>query len=752
MDIQQLGHLASVEIPRCMKGKDFDDESTMQIHVFNDASQFAYATEAFLRMETKGNVSVQLIQAKTRIAPIKKMTIPRLELMACLLGIRLMSSLKDTCLAEAPCYYWTDSTTALAWISRNDEWGTFVGNRVREIVGSSNSQQWFHVPGIQNPADLPSRGCSPKELLESKWWEGPDWLKLPQNQWPNEKFETDEEKVNKEKKKASVISTSNTVTVTNDPWFAQRPSHMLNLSVLAWIQRFKNNCLAQIRKLDRQVGSLTIHEVRSAEIIMVKLVQLQVFPKDAEFIEGLRVQRHPDHQLYFVQTKIMNRQDVGRFKQPWLLPHSHPVVDKIIEEEHKQSGHAGAQFLIARLRERYWIIRNRKAVQRVIRKCVICKRYQKNTTTVPMAALPENRVKDAKVFEVSGIDLAGPLFLKDSTKVWVVIFTCAIYRAVHIESVESINTEQFILALFRFISRCGRISIIYTDNGKNFVKSASLFGKLNWKQIQEATNIHRIQWIFNPPASPWWGGFWERLVRTLKEYLRKILGQNKLNKVQLDTSLQFVESLMNSRPLTYVNEDSDDLIPLTPAAFIRDIETSEFPEIQVLNDEHFRQRHKELVTIKEELRSRFRSEYLGQLVQRSKPTQDIEFKVGDIVLVVDDTRKRLEWPMARIIELIPGNDDKIRVAKIRTKNGELTRSLQRLVHLEVRTNEINISKDAVKMAARITKLEAPKKFKLKKSAIIEEKKEIVTRSGRVIKAPVCVLIKNNFRHSNRSLC
>lgn len=734
---QQLFHLANVEIPRCMKGYDYNDESTMQVHVFNDASQFAYATVMFLRVETEGNVSVQLIQAKTRVSPIKRMTIPRLELMACVLGTRLINSMKNTCLEEIPCYYWTDSTTALAWISRNDEWGTFVGNRVREIMGLTKLHQWFHVPGVKNPADLPSRGCSPKELLESKWWEGPDWLKLPENQWPNEKFETDEEKINDEKKKITNSSVTNvTVQQVGDLWFARRQSYVQNLRILAWIQRFKNNCLARVRNSDRQSGWLTMVEVYKAEIAMVDLIQRQVFPKNSEYIEGLRVARHPEHRLYCVHTKIMNRPDVGRFKQPWLLPHAHPMVDKIIEEEHKQHGHAGAQFLIAKLRERFWIIKNRKAVHRVIKKCVTCKRYSKVTTTVPITPLPENRVKDARVFQVSGIDLAGPLYLKDGSKVWVVIFTCGVYRAVHIETVESINTEQFILALFRFISKCGRISIIYTDCGTNFVKSAALFGRLDWKKIQEATNVHRIQWIFNPPASPWWGGFWERMVRTMKEYLRKILGQSKLNKVQLDTTLAFVESLMNSRPLTYINEDPDDLIPLTPAAFLRDIESSEFPELMVLNDKHFHQKYKDLVTMKEELRSRFRSEYLGQLVQRSKPTQDMVFKVGDVVLVVDETRKRLEWPMARIIELCPGNDNKIRVAKIKTKNGELTRPLQRLVHLEVQTNSIDIGKDVLQKSVKLDNERSSKNFKLKESVITDDEKEIITKSGRRVKAPL----------------
>ncbi len=130
-------------------------------------------------------------------------------------------------------------------------------------------------------------------------------------------------------------------------------------------------------------------EVYDAEIEMIKLIQQQVFTQESEFIEGLRVARHPEHRLYYVKTKILNREDTGNFKQPLLLPHSHPVVDQIIEEEHKKHGHAGAQFTIGKLREKFWIIKTRKAVRKVIKKCVTCRRFNEPTATVPMAAFPK---------------------------------------------------------------------------------------------------------------------------------------------------------------------------------------------------------------------------------------------------------------------------------------------------------------------------------------------------------------------------
>lgn len=314
-------------------------------------------------------------------------------------------------------------------------------------------------------------------------------------------------------------------------------------------------------------------------------------------------------------------------------------MEKLIVEEHLKYGHAGTQFLVNKLRERFWIIHAKKAVKRIIKKCTICIRFSRLPATVPAAPLPENRIKNAKVFEITGIDLAGPLYLKSNEKQWIVIFTCAVMRAVHLELVAKIDTEEFILALARFIYRRGRPTVIYTDCGTNFISSANLFGKIDWNRVNNDLRVQRITWIFNPPASPWWGGFWERLIRIVKEYLRKLLGHNKLTKTELETSVCFVESLMNDRPLTYVSDDPDDLIPLTPAAFLRDIGQSEFPEIEEINGRKLREKLRHLNQLKQELRDRFRSEYLGQLIQRSKSTENYKFQLGEVVLIASEDKK-----------------------------------------------------------------------------------------------------------------
>jgi len=130
--------LKEIAIPRCIS-RNFQKE---ELHIFGDASKHAYATVAFLRIENKEEVSLQFVQAKSRVSSLKLISIPRLELLACTISTRMMLSIKEAMdLTNVPVFFWSDSTTALAWIRRTDGWGTFVGNRVKEILQFTNPDQ-----------------------------------------------------------------------------------------------------------------------------------------------------------------------------------------------------------------------------------------------------------------------------------------------------------------------------------------------------------------------------------------------------------------------------------------------------------------------------------------------------------------------------------------------------------------------------------------------------------------------------------
>jgi len=130
------------------------------------------------------------------VSPLKQLTIPRLELLAATIGVRIAVSVKKEIERGNPSlFFWSDSSTVIAWIQREDSWGVFVWNRIQEIRSLTTREAWRHVPGAMNPADLPSRGCSVRQLLDSKWWEGPPWLKLPPEDWPSGESQPDEDLV-----------------------------------------------------------------------------------------------------------------------------------------------------------------------------------------------------------------------------------------------------------------------------------------------------------------------------------------------------------------------------------------------------------------------------------------------------------------------------------------------------------------------------------------------------------------------------
>jgi len=703
--------LQDVQIARHMTGGICASDNQLQLHTFCDASQDAYAAVVYLRAADEcGRVSVQLIMAKSRLAPLKRPTIPRMELLACVIGARLTHFVRESLNMPAmQSFLWSDSSTAISWIKRNDEWGTFVGNRVKEICSLTKPGDWRHIPGVDNPADLPSRGCSPAQLLESRWWEGPSWLHEQTEDWPAAELILDETAISVERKKSStrcvqttcVDFDSSTLSHKNHDehvasvallvnhvqgdiqlWYLVSSSYVRNIRVIAWLRRFIINSKPGSPK---QSGSLSVQEFVDAETVIIRIVQQEVFQKCSEATRTLVVEKGSD-ELYHVKTKLTHNDDGGSFSFPVLLPSKHPLVTLLIRWYHVKYHHAGTQFLMSTLREKYWILQSRRAINRVIHKCPTCLRHSGRSFQVDPATLPLNRTEASYAFQTTGVDLAGPLFLKSGEKAWIILFTCAVYRCVHLDFVTSQSTEAFLNALERFVNVRGRPATIYSDNGTNFVGLVNLFKKLSWKTIEEAAHVKHIKWIFNPPSAAWWGGWWERLIRTVKDLLKRMLGNARLSYDQLRTSLSHAENIVNERPLTVVTEDQNDLIPLTPAMFLRGSKTATFPEGTALS-KHFQKDYQKRQSLQHQLRVRFRREYLSQLVQRAKEKRSKQIKVGDVVLVGADDKKRLQWPLAKVVELIPGRDAVIRVARVKTQHGVLVRPLQRLYPLEVSSAE-----------------------------------------------------------------
>ncbi|UYV67983.1 hypothetical protein LAZ67_5002699 [Cordylochernes scorpioides] len=241
------------------------------LHVFCDASAIAYATVIFMRIENASVILVRFVEARNRLATIKRITIPRLELLACLIGARFLVHVLEN-LEESPekIQCWTDSSPALYWIQQQENWAQFVSNRVKEITTLTKSEDWNHVAGESNPADLPSRGESPSKFTKSGWWEGPKWLQEKKEDWPVSKVQYDLEAIEEERRK-SVVAGFVAKKPEQNPWYLnlyegkREVSLTQILRVIAWMLRFKPS--------EYKGDMISQEELDSAEKSLVKIIQ-----------------------------------------------------------------------------------------------------------------------------------------------------------------------------------------------------------------------------------------------------------------------------------------------------------------------------------------------------------------------------------------------------------------------------------------------------------------------------------------------
>ncbi|UYV83455.1 hypothetical protein LAZ67_23001090 [Cordylochernes scorpioides] len=650
---KQALELDQIKIPRWI----LPIKEKTTLHVFCDASAIAHATVIFMRIENASVIVVRFVEARNRLATIKRITIPRLELLACLIGARLLRHVLEN-LEESPekIQCWTDSSPALYWIQQQENWA-----------------QLNHVAGEHNPADLPSRGESPSKFTKSGWWEGPKWLQEKKEDWPVSKLQYDLEAIEEERRK-TVVAGFVAKKPEENPWYlnlyeGKREVTLTQiLRVIAWILRFKPS--------EYKGDIISQEELDSAEKSLVKIIQSESIGEEDPKMKQLHAFQDKEG-LWRVKTRIVNRNDDELFRLPILIPTNHPVTELIVKSVHEKMYHCGAQTLRSVLREKFWIPKARQLVRHVIHKCPRCRRFETKRDDVPEASLPQHRVRDVVVFEVTGIDLGGPSYLEDGQKVWFVIFTCGVYRAVHLELVTSLSTEALVGAVERFLARRGCPAVIYSDNGTNLVGLRNELYRVNFG----------VKWKLNPPAAPWWGGWIEIIVGLTKKLLRRLLGKRVVNYEEMVTILENCERVINARPLTYIAEDNDDLVPLTPEMFLREPRT----EGEIVLKEfrcNFGKSYEKSKRLLKEFRKRFRSEYLGLLVHHDNRKKQRQLKVGDIVLVEVENRKQINWPMGNITKVFPGTDNVRRLVEVKTKSGFMKRAVQRLFPLEVPSEDV----------------------------------------------------------------
>ena len=481
--LEELPRVITIGIPRCYKVQSLRNSSTVQLHNFADASRRGYAAVSYLRFaDEKGVIHCSFVMGKTRNAPIREWTIPRLELQAAVLAARQSKIiLRELDLPVGQTFFWSDSMTSLQYIKNvTRRFQTFVANRVAEIHETSSPGQWHHIPGVINPADDGSRGVSAQYFHAGcRWWLGPKFLWEPEHTWPNVPVEDLQDDDVEVRKSSTVMLTS--YAPQFDLSLQRYSSWSRLLRVMSWVLRF----VKRVRKETRQYltsSTLKLEELQQAGREIVRLVQRQHFLEECLCLkEGRQVKRHSKlanlspiliDDVIRVGGRIHRAPIAFEAAHPMILPRSHHVSALIVRYYHRVLGHAGREHVLSVIRQRFWILKGRVLVRQILSSCLSCRKRNAPPLQQVMADLPKERlIPYQPPFTYTGLDFFGPFYVKRSrstVKVYGCIFVCFNSRAVHIEDVSSLETDTFIQALVRFISVRGCPKKIWSDNGTNF--------------------------------------------------------------------------------------------------------------------------------------------------------------------------------------------------------------------------------------------------------------------------------------------
>ncbi|CAL8137208.1 unnamed protein product [Orchesella dallaii] len=689
---ESLSKIEELQIPRWVKTSQL---TTVQLHGFGDSSLKAYGAVVYLRCENEdGSFSCKMLAAKSKVAPLQTVSLPRLEICAAVLTAQLVTTVKKALKLECEVFAWSDSMITLQWLSAYPgRWDTFVANRVSIIQELIPAVQWNHVKTEDNPADVLSRGISAEELCNNnQWWHGPSWLSTPNlPERSSIKITTNVE----EKKRRVIVAHTQTVEA-----IIQKYSSLQKLKrILVYLLRFIDH---YVKKQPIKTGAILPSELNRSMMMIVRSVQHSYFSTELKLLQKDKPVQ-PSSKLNTL-TPFLDIDDVVRVtgrlsnadisynqKYPMVLPSGSHLTKLLIEDAHLALLHGGVKLLWCHLRLNYWILSGKNTIRFFVRKCVVCIRNRAEKMEQLMGSLPSSRVNITHAFLHSGVDYAGPFNLRvmkgRSNKLfkgYFAIFVCMATKAIHLEAVIDMTTEAFLAALRRFVSRRGVPAVLYSDCGTNFTGADKELKQFlrddeHNRAVTDDLSGRGIEWKFNPPSSPHHGGLWEAGVKSVKYHLRRVVGNHTLTFEEFATILCQVEACLNSRPLCAIS-DPEDVEVLTPGHFLTGQALTAIPHPDVSSIKTNRlSRWQYTQQVLQHFWKQWRMEYLSSLQQRFKWKRKCEnIKVGDIVIIHEDNVPPMKWKLAKVIEVHGGADDRVRVVSVKTSSGIYKRPIVKL--------------------------------------------------------------------------
>ena len=466
-----------------------------ELHVFADASEDTMCAVAYLRSKPKEySADLAFVIRKFRVAPMRHLPIPRLELQAAVMVVRIKEQIvKEHESKIQSSNFWTDSATVLQWIhSSHRKQQVFVANSVADILDITKVSQWNHVSGINNPGDIGTRAINVDELKRSEWLTWPAWLRQRENEWPEQVKLTFASDVQNDK---MVFSAK---VEEKKPIIQLERFSVFNrlVKTMAYVQRV-------FRKHKPAIKTLSVEEREGAQASIFRLLQQEQF---AEEMKSLKAEEEfPKNSKILQFSPFIDQQGLIRAqgrtgksqlsfekKHPILSHWKHHVIELSLQNEHTNSHHEGTEHVRNIVQQKFWILGIRNALRSIKNKCIRCRKGRAQTKAPVMADPPEERLVASTVFSNVGVDYFGPFTVKigrRKEKRLCCLFTCLTVRAVHIEIVPKLDTDCCLNAIMRFNARRGKPVKMISDNGTNFVGAekelAEYIAAWNKRQIEE---------------------------------------------------------------------------------------------------------------------------------------------------------------------------------------------------------------------------------------------------------------------------
>jgi len=731
--------VAIITFPRWI----FDDGlNSMELHVFCDASESAYAATVYSRVFSRGGrILTNLVMSKARVAPLKNETVARLELVACVIGTRLLHAINLAYkVPQDRVFYYTDSRNALCWINTpSSKAKTYVFNRTAEIQRTTKSTQWSHVRTDLNPADIATRYVTTEDLAENKlWFEGPPFLRDPDYKFKH--YENNVKDLTKEGELELKPATNSMIPPSDfyshdeidfDRCFAEfsrkasdkevekeprRTKNSFWFKIINKISvgrlyngflRFRLGLKALFRRIHKKKKMKPIELHRLVYNFLYRLSQRNSFPDELRRLEKgqslasgnplAKMNPYLDSAGVLRSNSRLDSLDYlpEETRRPVILLSSDPITRLIVSEVHWDFEHAVSRSsVLATLHKKYYILGLSRLVKALSSDCIECRRIRAQPMDQIMAPL-QNLGMPQRSFAETGLDFAGPFEIvqgrgKVRAHQFVLLFTCLQTRAVHFEPTRDQTTDSVLNAITRFCAIRGRPRRLVSDNQTSFKstsKELQAFQSHFETHQQEIEGILNrfgdpIEWSFITPRSPHHGGAWEIMVQAMKRAMLALSKGQSMNADTFDTYLCLAMNMLNNRPLSK-HPSQDNPHYLTPNDFVVGRQDSSLvPGVENIPHSKLGNRWRQLETLGNQLWHRFIAEILPELSSREKwKSSRDDLKVGTLVLVIEPGLPRGVWKTGLITKVEEGKDGHVRTVVVKIGKREYERPIARLVPL-----------------------------------------------------------------------